>query len=232
MKKRIIAFLICFFGLNTSFALAQDVLSTLEKLNNMTYDFISSFLSYPANHKNTLNVHEKLESLYKFYREEDNNMPYIDNYKVRQYYDEVKKHKELIEAFVEITGNVAGYIESGIDDVTFEVLMKPIFNQFGWCSTKLSISCPDIEFYEYSKDGFKMLLTHNTRPAADYRANNGFGIYYDNEVNCYTYWKEFRKTNTFCRMVVRGGLYRVVQYKDDTNTTYHRLTKATSKRIN
>lgn len=117
-------------------------------------------------------------------------------------------------------------------DVTiFEKLVAPLFNQFGWTSTKLAISCSDIEFYEYSKDGFKMLLAYNTRPAADYRANNGFGVYYDNDVECYTYFKKMRKTNLFCKLVIRGGLYRIVQYQDDIKTNYHRLTKATSKRI-
>lgn len=112
MKKRIITFIICLLGYGTSFTFAQDVLGTLQKMNNLTYDYISSFLAYPSNHSNTLKVYEKLQVMEKFYREEYDNAAYMatmyDNNKAREYYEEIKKYKELVEAFDEIVGCMAG----------------------------------------------------------------------------------------------------------------------------
>lgn len=58
------------------------------------------------------------------------------------------------------------------------------------------------------------------------------GKYNDNQVDCYTYFRAYRETNTFVSLVVRGGKYRLVEYKDSKEMSYHNLTKASSKRIN
>lgn len=77
-----------------------------------------------------------------------------------------------------------------------------------------------------------MLLAYNTRPAPGGFEADLSGKYNDNQVDYYTYFKAFRETNTFCSLVVRGGKYRLVEYKDDKETKYHNLTKASYKRIN
>jgi len=77
-----------------------------------------------------------------------------------------------------------------------------------------------------------MLLAYNTRPIPDRFRQDITKEYHDNQVDCYTYFREFRETSVFTGLVVRGGKYRLVQYKDSQKSNYHQLTKTTSKRLN
>ena len=42
-------------------------LRDLEELNNITYDYVASFLEFPNNHENTLKVFRGLQEVSKFY---------------------------------------------------------------------------------------------------------------------------------------------------------------------
>lgn len=219
---------------------AQDMfdqsLKDLEELNNITYDYIASFLDYPDKHENTLKVFRGLQEVSKFYDDQYNKrfelLSRFDNYKTRQYVDQIEKTKLLVDAIDEFIGCVAGYVRAGVESPTFDQMLKPLFDKFGWECKIVAVQCQDIVFFEYSKGGFKMLLAYNTRPMPERFRQDITGEYHDNQVDCYTYFKEFRETSIFTGLVVRGGKYRLVQYKDDNKTQYHTLTKATSKRIN
>lgn len=215
---------------------AQDMfeqsLTELENMNNLTYDNISSFLGNPLDHANTLKVFEGLRATGDAYQKiVDNTVGLLsryDNYNVRTFLDQANRHNILVKDFDKIIGVIAGYIRDGIEASDFEVLVKPLLEQFGWTCKVLPIQCPDIVFYEYSKGEFKILFAHNTRPSADYTNY----IYNDNEVRYYAYFKEYRETSMWGGAIVRGGTYRVLQYKDNTSKNYHKITKATSKRLN
>ena len=219
---------------------AQDMfdesLRELERLNNITYDYVASFLEYPSNHENTLKVFRGLQDLSKFYDEQSDKrfelLSRFDNYKTREYVNQIEKNKFLIDAIDEFVGCVAGYVRAGAKSQVFDQMLKPLFESFGWNCKIIPMECQDIVFFEYSKDEFKMLLAYNTRPAPGGFEADLSGKYNDNQVECYTYFKALRKTSTFCSLVVRGGKYRLVEYKDNKETTYHNLTKASSKRIN
>lgn len=234
MKKYLFIIILQFFG--STQLKAQDMfdkgLESLEELNNLTCDYIASFLEYPDNHENTLKVFHKLQTVSKFYDEQYkkkfNMLSEFDNYKVRQYFDKIEKVKLLVDAIDIFVGNIVGYIRPGVESSTFDNLLKPLFEQFGWECKILPVQCQDIIFFEYSKGKFKMLLAYNIRPVSDGIRQ---GKYNDNEVCCYTYFEEFRETNIFAGYVVRGGKYKLIQFKDSQNTDYHSLTKATSRRL-
>lgn len=239
MKKLKVLFLLIAAALCSPIQ-AQDMfdesLRDLERLNNITYDYVASFLEYPSNHENTLKVFRGLQDLSKFYDEQYNKrfeiLSRFDNYKTREYVNQIEKNKFLIDAIDEFVGCVAGYVRAGAKSQVFDQMLKPLFESFGWNCKIIPMECQDIVFFEYSKDEFKMLLAYNTRPAPGGFEADLSGKYNDNQVECYTYFKALRKTSTFCSLVVRGGKYRLVEYKDNKETTYHNLTKAISKRIN
>lgn len=219
---------------------AQDMfdesLRELEKLNNITYDYVASFLRYPSNHENTIKVFNGLQDLSKIYDDQYEKrfelLSRFDNYKTRKYVDLIEKNKHLIDAIDEIVGCAAGYVRSGIESAVFDQMLKPLFDSFGWTCKIIPVECQDIVFFEYSKDDYKMLLAYNTRPKENNFEANMRGKYNDNQVECYTYYKAYRETNRFMSLVVRGGKYRLVEYKDNKETKYHNLTKAYSTRIN
>ena len=238
MKKYLFVVILQLFG--CTLLNAQDMfdqgLKSLEELNNLTYDYIGSFLEYPDNHENTLKVFQKLQTVSKFYNEQYEKrvelLSKFDNYKMRQYVDQIEKMKLLVDAIDKFVGYIVGYVRAGVESPIFDSLLKPLFEQFGWECKILPVQCQDIIFFEYSKGNFKMLLAYNTMPMPDKFKQDITKEYHDNEVSCYTYFKERRETSWFTKCVVRGGKYRLIQYKDSQNVNYHNLTKATSKRLN
>ena len=147
----------------------DESLRELEKLNNITYDYVASFLEYPSNHENTIKVFRGLQDLSKFYDDQYNKrfelLSRFDNYKTREYVNQIEHCKYLIDAIDEIVGRVAGYVRAGVESPVFDQILKPLFDKFGWNSKIIPVQCQDIVFFEYSKDVFKMLLAFNTRPA-------------------------------------------------------------------
>lgn len=133
---------------------AQDMfdesLRELEKLNNITYDYVSSFFEYPSNHENTIKVFRGLQDLSKFYDDQYNKrfelLSRFDNYKTREYVNQIEKSKYLIDAVDEIVGCVAGYVRSGIESTVFDQMLKPLFDSFGWTCKIIPVECQDIVF--------------------------------------------------------------------------------------
>ena len=107
MKKLKVLFLL-FAAALCSPIQAQDMfdesLRELEKLNNITYDYVASFLEYPSNHENTIKVFRGLQDLSKFYDEQYNKrfelLSRFDNYKTREYVNQIEKSKYLISTYI------------------------------------------------------------------------------------------------------------------------------------
>lgn len=209
----------------------NNMMESLNKLNDYTMEILGAFFMNPDNSLNNKLVYEKICQLEKFYSDElDNQYSCPDKNLFADYFNSIETMKNITNVMSDFLNPLAGYVGGSIDASSFDSILKPILEQFNWSCKTMSVNCSDIIFYEYTYKNFKMLLAYNTRPKAS-RYQEEQGIYNDNEVKCYAYIKEYRKIDWFIKLVVRGGTYRIVEFKDDTNTSYKNLVKATSSRM-
>lgn len=233
MKKFICTFCLCFSFISMLGQSQSESSKALDKVNDYVMEVLGAFFMNPDNSHNNKVVYEKIKDVDDFYSEELENKyksPYYESYTVREYYDKIERMKNITGVMRDFLNPLAGYVGGSIDGPSFDIILKPIFDQFDWSCKKLSVNCSDIIFYEYTYKNFKMLLAYNTRSEAS-RSQKEQGIYNDNEVKCFAYNKAFRRVDWFAKLVVRGGKYRIVEFKDDTNNVYNNLLKATSKRL-
>lgn len=234
MKKFICTFFFYFTFISIFGQSQSESSKALGEVNDYVMEILGAFFLNPNNNYNNKIVYEKIKDVDKFYSEELENKyksPYYESYTVREYYDKIERMKNITGVMCDFLNPLAGYVGGSIDGPSFDIILKPIFDQFGWSCKKLSVNCSDIIFYEYSYKNFKMLLAYNTRSEAS-RYLQERGIYHDNEVKCFAYIKVYRKIDWFTKLVVRGGKYRIVEFKDDVNNNYKNLIKATSNRLN
>lgn len=145
-----------------------------------------------------------------------------DNYKVRQFYNTTDKMQAITDAFEELLRTIAGYNSAGIEGPVMEILLEPLFDEAGWEKRTLNITCTDAYFVEYSYGGFKMMFIKSTLPANDYRNQS----YHNIEVT-FTYEGQYGGGGSY---YVGGNKYRMIQFKDDENISYHKIAKAKSVR--
>lgn len=209
---------------------SQDIydesLNELERVNNLLLDASASFLRFPNNHSNTIKVFEQLKKLNAIYKGIQSNKYEVlskwDNYKVRQFYDTTDKMQAITDAFEELLRTIAGYVSGGIEGPVMEILLDPLFNEAGWVKKVLNITCEDAYFVEYSYGEFKMMFVKSTRPKNDYMNQ----IHNNIEVT-FTYEGLYNGGGSY---YVGGNKYRMIQFKDDENTSYHKIVKAKSVR--
>lgn len=201
-------------------------LNELEKVNNLLLDASASFLKFPNNHSNTMIVFDKIKKLNTIYKGIQSNKYEVlskwDNYKVRQFYDITDKMQAITDAFEELLRTIAGYNSSGIEGPVMEILLEPLFDGTGWEKRLLNVSCADAYFVEYSYGNFKMMFIKNILPANDYRRQ----IYNNIEVT-FTYEGLYSGGGS---CYVGGNKYRMIQFMDNENSSYHKVVKAKSVR--
>lgn len=201
-------------------------LNELERVNNLLLDASASFLRFPNNHSNTMKVFEQLKKLNAIYKGIQSNKYEVlskwDNYKVRQFYDTTDKMQAITDAFEELLRTIAGYVSGGIEGPVMEILLDPLFNEAGWEKKMLNITCEDAYFVEYSYGNFKMMFVKSTRPKNDYRNQA-----YNNIEVTFTYEGLHSGGGSY---YVGGNKYRMIQFKDDENTSYNKIIKAKSVR--
>lgn len=201
-------------------------LRELEKVNGLLVDASASFFEYPYDHANTLVVFKRLQLLNEAYKELQKNkyevLSHWDNYKVRQFYDKVDKMQAITAALEELIRPIAGYNSSGIEGPNFEILLVPIFDAAGWKKRMLPIKCEHAYFIEYTFGNFKMMFVKSILSANDYRNH----VYNNIEVT-YEFAGQFAGGGS---IYVGGNKYRMVQFKDNMNTSYKNLAKAKSER--
>ena len=201
-------------------------LSELEKVNNLLLDASASFLKFPSSHSNTMIVFNQLKKLNTIYKGIQSNKYEVlskwDNYKVRQFYNTTDKMQAITDAFEELLRTIAGYNSAGIEGPVMEILLDPLFDEAGWEKRTLNITCTDAYFVEYSYGGFKMMFIKSTLPANDYRNQS----YHNIEVT-FTYEGQYGGGGSY---YVGGNKYRMIQFKDDENISYHKIAKAKSVR--
>ena len=204
----------------------DDSLEALEKMNDIFLDAAASFLEFPHNHQNTLVVFKRIKDINKAYKEVQNNKYKVlsrwDNFKTRQFYDSVDKMQAIAEAFEELLRPIAGYAGRGIEGPVMEILLEPLFESAGWEKKMINVVCNDAYFCEYERGNFKMMFVKNTRSKSDYSMGINNTIIVD-----FTYSNGEGGT-----YYVAGGVYRMIQLKDDENVKYRKLLKASSKKVN
>lgn len=232
MKRIIVLLLTCSIGITSN---GQDMfdqsVQALKEYNNIAYDYISSFLYNPYNHENTEKVYEELYSMEKGYTDLLKNKAEVlyryNNYKAHQYYENIETMLAMIKSFNDYIGSIVGYIRPGVDAPEYEIIIKPILEEFGWKCSPLSISSNNIQLLEYSYGNFKMLIARNTLPAPNYEMR----IHNDINFSCYAYFPQLKETNVFVTGTLRGGKYRLIAYKDNQNRHYYTIKRCVTKRL-
>lgn len=224
---RLLVFAMCIFCSVSLFS--QDEfdksLNELEKVNNLLLDATGSFLRFPDNHSNTIIVFNRLKELNILYKKMQSNKYEVlerwENHKTKLFYDTVDKMQAITDIFEELLRTITGYNSSGIEGVEMEILLEPLLIGTGWEKKLLNISCDNVYFVEYKYGTFKMMFIKSTLPANDYRIQS----YHNLEVT-FTYEGNYGGGSYY----VGGNKYRMIQFKDDQNHSYHKIMKAKSVR--
>lgn len=228
MKKYFLTFWIITCSL---FVCAQDrqeyehAWHDLERLNNSLINDIASFTRSPENHQNTITIFEHLKlvnAAYKALQSIKYNLRQgWEDYMLKAYYEQVDKMQAIADVYEELLRWIAGYNSDGIDGPEMELLLDPLLIDSGWNKKKLNIECNDAYFVEYEYGDFKMMFIKSTLPPNDYRHMK----YYNIEVTF-----TFENYAGGGSWYIGGNKYRMIQFKDDENPHYYRVTKAESVR--
>lgn len=190
----------------------------VDELSNATTVLVGSFLDNPNHHSNTIKVHDLIQNLIKTTDE----IYYSNNKIVSRDLPYISNVKSILKCSDFITANIVGYSRGGIDATEWETFFNPIMSGFGW-TWEVIYSTPDIVFYEYKKDSFRMVLAKNVRPKKE------GGDYNANSFSCYVWIPSTKEHHAFLKRIVFGGDYQFVEYGDD-ETRYKKISKVTSKR--
>jgi hypothetical protein len=197
------------------------------KINGLLVDVIASFMEYPEVHSNTLIVYNKISTIrdacknLQATKYEISNSIFIQP-KVQQFYKIIDQTKMLADAFGDLLTPLTGYGSAGVPQARMNILLDPLFKAMGWKISILPVECKDAYFYEYERKGYKMMFIKSHLPPDDYKNN----IFHNIEVT-FTY-DNGPYGGTY---VVGGSKYRMIQFKDDENPHYYKVTRASSKRL-
>lgn len=212
--------LLLFLALPLSHIKAQSPI--IKEYTDAISDLVGSFLDNPNHHANTIKVFSLTqdakrntdeiynEILYSNHPQKNADLRLLDNIKV------------TLKCLDFITANIAGYSRGGIDVTDWEIAFNPMMTSLGWTWSVIH-STTDIVFYEYKKDGFKIVLAKNVRPKKE------MGDYNACSFSCYTWMTYTKEYHAFIKRIVFGGDYQFVEYGDD-ETRYTKISKVTSKR--
>lgn len=214
--KRI--FILCvalsLLAIHSLMAQSQIVSEMGEAVTNIT----GSFLDNPYHHSNTKKIFDiagkfdkALDEMYDATPARNKEDLYI-----------ILNMKNIVKWLDFITANIVGYSRGGFDASEWETKFNPILTGFGW-TWKVLHSTEDIIFYEYSKDGFKMVMARNILPKKDYGDYNAVAF------SCDTWDAKLKRITYSNRRVVFGGNYQFVDYGDDENV-YKKFSRFSSKR--
>lgn len=217
--KRILVCCVSFFISVLSMTAQSD---NINKLLNVVVDVTGSFLDNPNHHSNTIKVFERskelknnVDNLYNYAQYSNNtyaklDLPYLENMKY------------ILKCLDFVTANIAGYTRGGIDAIEWETVFHPMMTELGW-TWGIIHSTPEVVFYEYKKDKFKMVLAKNIRSKKE------GGDYNANSFSCYTWIPQIKENHIFLQRIVFGGNYVFVEFGDD-EFRYKKISKVTSKR--
>lgn len=203
----------------------DESIEAIDFLDDQLSDYYSSFLENPQIHSNTLKVLSKITDIYNFCKEQQttkNSISYelLSYPKVQEYYKKLNDLQLFTDIFYELLRPFNGYFSSGINQNQMSIL-EEFFRASNWKITHLDIKCEDVDFYEYERNGCKLMFIKNNLPEDEYRY-------------IYNYVKVNYSFNSYdqCRLfvIIKGNRYRMIQFRDDQNTNYRKILKAISNR--
>lgn len=190
----------------------------VSQLSEAVIDLTGSFMDNPNHHSNTLKIYNSTEECKKVLDDMYRQVPPSAE---ADYYM-ISNMERLIKCLNFIVANIAGYSRGGFDSNEIETTLNPLLDKFGW-TWKILNSTEDVIFYEYSKDGFKMVLAKNILPKKEYGDYNAVAF------ACDSWDSRLKRATSGTRRVVFGGNYQFVTFGDDENK-YDKITKVASKR--
>lgn len=204
----------------------DESIDQAEQINNSLIDIIGTFIASPENHGNALSAFSGCQQINNIcqaiLKNKYETLSQYNNDKVHLFYNKIEKINAIAEAFEELTRTIVGYNSSGIEGTVMEILVDPLLIGSKWNKRILNITCEHAYFVEYSYNDFKMLFIKNTLPPND---DKNF-IYYNIEVT-FAYDGKYNGGGT---CYVGGNKYRMIQFKDNENSSYYNIAKATSVR--
>ncbi|SRR5574344_854939 len=182
---------------------------------------ISNFINKPIDHELTISTVDVLNTIYnKCIDYNPATMHNPNNHYSVELSRLIEDTKIKSKAFITLLNPIVGINEIGVDGSVMENIVEPLLINGGWNKRNISVVCNDAYFCEYEFNGFKMMFIKSTRPkSTDYQ-------YYTISVD-FTY-----ANGGGGEYAVGGNLYRLIQFKDNTNPKYYKVVKASSKRQN
>lgn len=204
----------------------DESIEGLDKVDEFLIEEISSFSAFPQVHSNTIRVFKKILEISDLCKEQQitkNSLSsdLLSNYKVQLFYKKLNDIQVFAETFEELLRPFHAGNSSGLNENQMNIIDQ-LLRVAGWKITLLDINCKDAYFYEYQFKEFKMMFIKNALP----KSNFGDLIQTVLEVEfTFDHYGESSRYN------VGGGLYRMIQFKDDENFHYYKVIKARSVRI-
>lgn len=199
----------------------EKAFNMYQQVENIAYDVIASFCQFPAEHKNTTKVFDKLKQLQGTLRD-INSSPAPKGARILS--DKYKNLAFQVDCFIDLLRTICGYSTILKEDQMH--FLTGILKGMGWTEKMLGVECEHAYFVEYQHGNFKMMFIKNTLTEKEddyYSMSNSRNMI---EVNfIYDYY------NTGGTYNVAAGKYRMIQYKDNVSSNYHKIIKATTKLI-
>ena len=199
----------------------ESAFNMYQQVENIAYDIIASFSQFPHEHENTIKVFDSLKQLQETLRD-INSSPAPEGARILS--DKYKNLAFQVDCFIDLLRTICGYSTILKEDQMY--FLTGILKGMGWTEKMLGVECEHAYFVEYQHGNFKMMFIKNTLTEKEddyYSMSNSKNMI---EVNfIYDYYKTGGTYN------VAAGKYRMIQYKDNVSSNYHKVIKATTKLI-
>lgn len=224
MKKVFIIFVCLSFAtlrsLAQSYELIQKANADYDRLSAVFIDACGSFFDNANHHSNTEKIHDFLDGNISKLKDFQSN---CWDFNLMDLYRDSENFYTFVSGVETLTSWILKH--GGECDEEQWSLIDKVLRGFNWTSNVLDVKTSYALFTEYaSPDGFKMLVVKNTLP--DNNLYNAPIPSTDNyiEVN-YSY-----ANGAGGMVVVKPGCTDIIQFKDDENPYYYKLSKAEAKR--
>lgn len=203
-----------------SYELIQKANSDYDMLSGVFIEACGSFLDNANHHANTVKIHDFLDSQMSSIKTFQSN---CYDFNLMDLYGDCEHLYKYVSGMETFLSWIMGH--GGECDEEQWSLIEETLKGFNWTSNVLYMNTPFALFTEYSSpDGFKILVVKNVLP--DDNSYNAIIPSTDNyiEIN-YTY-----SNGAGGMRVVKPGCTDIIQFKDDENQIYYKLSSAVAKR--
>lgn len=208
------------FSFGQSYELIQRANSDYDKLCNVFIETCGSFFDNANHHANTVKIHDFIDANMSSIKTFQSN---CYDFNLMDLYHSCESFYTFVSGVETLTSWILGH--GGECDESQWSLIEETLKGFNWTSNVLYMNTPFALFTEYtSPDGFKLMVVKNILP--DNNPHNALIPSTDNYIKVnYTY------TNGAGGMrVVKPGCTDIIQFKDDENPYYYKLSNAKAKR--